>query len=150
MPNRNSKAWIMLIHSNFYCKEKNPSDSRRIRQQAPGELFSVQANEWKWKKPFLSSPDDSTLLGLGLTLGAMILIAFWKATDMIGSSLGGNHHCRIMCLGERRKSLLKYYFELSRTSLACHTRGSPDQFLVTGNLLEGHCMSKRWKKTMLI
>lgn len=51
------------------------------------------------QKLFMSSPDDNTLLGFGLTLGAMILVTFCEVTDVVPSSLCGNHLFRIMCLG---------------------------------------------------
>lgn len=44
----------------------------------------------------MSSPDDSTLLEFGLTLGAVIC----KVRDVIHSSLCGNHLFRIVCLGK--------------------------------------------------
>lgn len=77
-------------------------------------------------KPFICSfYGYYTLSDFLLALGAMILITFWKVTNVIRSTLCGSRLFSLMFFGEGRKFLAEYYFELSTASLPPHTRGSP-------------------------
>lgn len=109
-------------------------------------FLSKQMNENQ--RNFMSSHDENSLIEFGLTLGAIIIITYSKVIDEMNSSLW-QPSLQSHVFGEKRKSLLKY--ELSRTFVPCHIRGTPSlQFSVPGNLLEGHCVSKTWKKTILV
>lgn len=82
----------------------------------------------------------------------MILITFWKVTNVIHSTLCGSHLFSLMYFGERRKFLAEYYFELSTASLPPHARGNPFwlSFIIPSNFLKSYRTSKRWKKSMSV
>lgn len=88
----------MLIHTIFLLQGKKLQTVEEPgNKHQESDFLPKLMNENK--KLFMSSPDDNTLLEFGLTLGAMILVTFSEVTDVVPSSLCGNHLFRIMCLG---------------------------------------------------